>query len=347
MHRPDCFVVSIASIVMIAGSRATTAQGPVANKETRIDAGGTALSVPAPAKAANAGDASQSDPLSDECRRQYQVARDSLWARDSTLTLKAFGCSIMNHRLNTSAEATEYFGNFAVGDAIAATYGGKQTTLYTELVSDNLWTITPLGYARVGLSAQASGTGAQEQPPTGGSGSPTGPATRQTAVDQLFQGGGNAILHFTVPSIVYRGFVGDTPTDLKPTRSFDSFFQLGFGADLPELNGALDSRSASVRLAWQGAGTQRTVNENFRFLLQLNAAGVSGFTDGFYKNLVGADVKQPKIGMLVGRATIGVEIAKVARVGASFGWTTLDGVRQKGRLTVQLLNRGAPAAGSK
>ena len=162
---------------------------------------------------------------------------------------------------------------------------------------------------------------------------------QQASADQLFQGGGNAMLHLTLPLAVWINFVKDAGKDDSPVRRFDSSLFLAGGVDVPELNAAIDRRTGSARAGVQSYFTWRTFNANFKFFAQTSAAYVVGFNDAFYTSLVGSAVERPERGLGLVRGTFGVEIGNVASVGASVGRTTRSDVRQPVRLTVQLLDR--------
>jgi hypothetical protein len=322
MRRAIIACVALLSALPVLATR-LEGQAPISIKILDVEKDDTLLST-----ASLRAPGSSAENVSDKCRRQFQEAKTQ------NPNLVSFGCFFPVLRLKTSAMATEYFGGLEVGNALALTFGDDQRTLYTELLSDNLWLSSGLGYARVGLSAQVAGSDAQEPSPD-----PAVEDAEGTTVDQLFQGGGNAMLTVTLPTTVWINFVGETDADRSPIRAFDSFLSLGVGADIPELNAAVDTKSGNARFGWQGRFSWRTFNEDFRFFAVGTAAWVIGFNDGFYNDLVGHEVERPGSGLGLAGGTVGVEIGKIARVGLAFGGTTLEGARQKPRLSIQLMDR--------
>ncbi len=306
-------------IIAAAAPHLAAAQSPVAVKTLGVESAGSTLSNANLNPVAEAQNGDQAEDVSSACRKQFEKAKEE------NSDLVSFGCVFRRLALTTPAMAMEYFGGFDVGNAIALTYGEESATLYTEVLSDNLWMAAGVGYARLGFSTQVA---ANTDTAAGG----------PTTVDQLFQGGGNAMLHLTLPLAVWINFVGDTDVNKKPVRSFDSFLTVGIGADIPELNAGVQATAGNARVGLQGLFSWRTVNEDFRFFVQGSTAYIVGFNNSFYENLIKDGAARPVAGLALIKGTVGVELAKRARVGVSLGTTTLDGVRQAPKLSIQLID---------
>lgn len=304
------------------------AQFPIATRTVSINT--TAASLGAPAR--DTGTAQTRDIVA-------QCSADLAELEKQNPSLESLGCYIGRLKLRTSQQAQTYFGGFEVGRAIALTYGDNSGTLYTELLSDNLWLSSLFGYARVGLSTQVSGTDAAEDPEDPAEEPTEGVGARAAAVNQLFQAGGNANLQLTLPLAVWINFIADRGTNTDPVRRFDSALFLAGGVDVPALNAAVDKQSGNARAGVQTYFTWRTFDANFRFFAQGTAAYVVGFNDAFYQSLIGTDTARLGRGLGLLRGVVGVEVGNLASIGASFGTTTIRGVDQPVRLTVQLLDR--------
>lgn len=266
--------------------------------------------------------AAENSSIANDCREQYQRAISSRPAGAPPLV--SFGCAFKRLHLDTPARATEFFGDFKVGNSIALAVGSDQAALYTELLSDNLFLSAGLGYARIGLSAQVA------------SASDTG----ETTVEQLFQGGGNAVLYAAIPLAVWINFIreGDD-ISTKPVRRFNSYMSLAFGADIPELSVVAADNAMNMRLGLQSDFTWRTHNEDFRFFALGNGGYVVGLSDKFYENLTGDADDAPNAGFLMARGTVGVELAKLVKVGVSFGASTMSSVNHGARLSIEMVPR--------
>lgn len=254
-------------------------------------------------------------PLDQQCRRDYQSAPEDV---------AALGCQWGFLHLYTPEQADQYFGGFSVGNAIAFSLGQDQASMYTELLSDNIFLNPYFGYARVGFATQVSAAG---------------DSTAATTADQFFQGGGNAVLYAAIPMRVRMTYAGDR-SQPNPIRRFDSVLSLALGADVPELSTPSTDPAAYARLGVQTEFTWRANNEDFRFFVLSNGGYVLGLNDSFYENLTGDEnADGPAWGVLAGTATVGVDLAQLFRVGVRFSHSTLESVTQKPRLTVQVLPR--------
>lgn len=252
-------------------------------------------------------------PLDVQCQRDYASA---------PADIAAIGCKWGFLHLYTSEQADQYFGKFSVGNAIGLSLGDDQASLYTELLSDNIFLNPFFGYARVGFATQVSAAD---------------DSASATTADQFFQGGGNAVLYAAIPMRVRMTYAGDR-TQLNPIRRFDSVLSFAIGADVPELSTPSTDPAAYARVGAQTEFTWRAHNEDFRFFVLGNGGYVLGLNQSFYENLTGDEsVDGPAWGMLAGTATVGVDLAKLFRVGVRFGHSTLESVTQKPRLTVQVL----------
>lgn len=235
-------------------------------------------------------------------------------------SLKSFGCKWGRLKLDNSAMATEYFGGLKVGNTVALSLGQKQdASLYTELLSDNLWLSSRLGYARLGFSTQVSA--AKD-------------SAGKTTVDQFFNGGGNAVLYAALPSFVYVNFVRED-TAAVAIRRIDSFVTLAIAADAPSLSTPATENAWNGRLGYQGGLVWSAAQGVFRLVAQGNAGLVYG-SSTFFRNIEGSDAA-PAGFMAMIRGIAGVDLAKRFRIGVSAGASTRRGVNQKPSLSVQLL----------
>lgn len=237
----------------------------------------------------------------------------------------SFGCMWPRLRAGSSEAADEFFGAFRVGDAIALGLG-SQTTLYTELISDNVWVASFLGFSRVGLSAQLT-TNEAEPPATPGSEPPRG-----ATVEQFFQGGGNAVLYLATPLSSWLNFTN--PNAVQLSRRFDVYTTLALGADIPAMATATTDPAGSARFGISFSGFQTTRTDVFRFFVDGGVHAVQGFSSAFYRNLSSTAQSGP---FVAATATAGVDLAKLVRVGARFGFATLDGLSHDPQLTIQVL----------
>ena len=256
-------------------------------------------------------------PLDAQCRVQRLRAENK-----AGYELNAFGCIWKRIVLRNPVQADQYFGGFGVGNTIGFSLGDEQAALYTELLSDNIYLTTRLGYARVGFATQIS---AAED------------SANSTTVNQFFQGGGNAILYTALPLRV-RITYADDRNNPSPVRRFDSALTLALGADVPKLSVPVTESASYGRLGLQTSFTWRTHQETFRLFVLGNGGYTYGFSDKFYHNLSGdTEVSAPGLGILSGTATIGVDLAQVIRLGVRFGSSTFAPAQQKPQLTIQVL----------
>ncbi|HEX4932130.1 MAG TPA: hypothetical protein VFV33_03065 [Gemmatimonadaceae bacterium] len=246
------------------------------------------------------------------------------WASRSSRPY-SFGCWWPRFRAGSSEAADEFFGAFRVGDAIALGLG-SQTTLYTELISDNVWVAGPFGFSRVGLSAQL--TANEDEPPA----TPGSEPPRGSTVEQFFQGGGNAVLYLATPVMSWLNFTN--PKAAQLSRRFDVYATLALGADIPAMATTTTDPAGSARFGISFAGFQTTRTDVFRFFVDGGVHAVQGFSSAFYRNLSPTAASAP---FVAATATAGVDLAKLVRVGARFGGATLDGFRYDPQLTIQVL----------
>ena len=228
----------------------------------------------------------------------------------------SYGCNWKRLKLEQVEQADEYFGGFTIGNAIALALGSSQTVLYTELLSDNIWLFDGVGFGRIGLSVQASGSEGQEK----------------TTVTQFFQGGGNAVLHLAVPVTHYLNFV--RPSDPLLLRQFDIYAVAAIAGDIPKMSAPDIDPAGSGRLGIVVTGFQETDKQLIRFFVDANAHVVQGFSQSFYNNLTG-DPSTRMNPFVAANATVGVDLQKLVRLGMRFSGSNLVG--QKPQFTVQLL----------
>lgn len=250
-----------------------------------------------------------SAPIATECLLNARRA----WSRDPELY--SYGCPDKRLRLGSPAEADEFFGGLNTGGVVALSVAGDQSALYTELVSDNIWLMGPLGFGRVGISAQV---GAQQDSGT-------------TTATQFFQGGGNAVLYLAIPLASYLNFGRlNNPMLL---RRLDLFAIVAGGADVPKLGGPSVDPAGSIRGGVALQGHLNTEQRLFRFFVDANGHVVQGTSAAFYRNLTGRDAKARLF--LSGTATLGVDIQQTVRLGIRFAGSQL--ISQRPQFTVQLL----------
>jgi hypothetical protein len=259
----------------------------------------------------------QGDTPTEYCRKQFEEA-----LKDS---VESFGCYWGRMKLETSVDADRFFGAFEVGNAIGLRLGEAQTVLYTELLSDNLFLSSRLGYARLGFATQV--VAQQDSIDDGGN----------RTVDQFFQGGGNAMLYAALPLTVWINYAVDTAKG--PLRQLNSFATLAVTGDVPKLGTSATEAAGSVRAGLQTDLTWRSHNERLGLYFNLRGNYVRGLSDAFYRNLLGPDVAVAKWGMVAGDYAVGVDLSKLIRVGVSGGVSTQKSVSSKARLSVQLLKQ--------
>jgi len=231
----------------------------------------------------------------------------------------SFGC-YGRAKLRSSAQARRYFGGLEVGNVVALSVGDDRSTLYTELVSDNLFTMSSLGYARVGFGALVANDD-----------------TTETTVQQFFAGGGNGVGYVAVPVYRWVNIVADG-TSIRPLRRADLGFTAAVRGDIPALNAAVEDPAGSFYMGGRVDALQHSSTDLFRFFMVADGGWVRG-TEAFYDNLDLADV--PEWGSLSAKLTAGVDLNQLIRVGISRGWSTLDSVNLPWRLSVQLLPQKA------
>lgn len=252
---------------------------------------------------------------SSTCRAQFLAAR----AKGD----ESFGCKWGRLRLGNSDEADRYFGGLEVGNSISLRVGQEETSLYTELVSDNLYVSSKLGFARLGfatLIAAAQDSTSDEA---------------QSTADQFFQGGGNAVLYAALPMYVWINYAVDTAKG--PLRQLNSFMTLAIAGDVPKLGTAVTESAGSLRAGVQADFTWRTHNERIGMFFNLRGNYVRGLSDAFYRNLLMADEDIPGWGLVAGDYSVGIDLSKLIRLGVSGGVSTHDAVSSKARLSLQLL----------
>lgn len=259
----------------------------------------------------------ESETPTEYCRKQFEEA-----LKDS---VESFGCYWGRMKLETSVDADRFFGAFEVGNSIAMRLGEAETVLYTELLSDNLYLSSRMGYARLGFATQVV---AAQDTASGGSG---------RTVDQFFQGGGNAMLYGAWPLTVWINYAVDTAKG--PLRQFNSFATLAVTGDVPKLGTSATETAGSVRAGLQTDLTWRSHNERLGLFFNLRGNYVRGLSDAFYRNLLGPDVAVARWGMVAGDYAVGVDLSKLIRVGVSGGVSTQKSVSSKARLSVQLLKQ--------
>jgi hypothetical protein len=277
----------------------------------------TALPTQEDLTAARAGTRSEStDDFTAECMKNA--------AKAGKLSFGCYGRS----RLNSSAEANRYFGGLEVGDVVAVTVGDDRATLYTELVSDNVFTWAGLGYARMGFGALVAANDDNDDDDAGAG------EDEETTIQQFFAGGGNGSAYVAVPFYRWVNAVADGAVPARPLRRADLGFTAAVRGDVPALNEAVESPAASFYLGARVDATQHSSTDRFRFFVVADGGWVRG-TDAFYDNL---DVETvPAWGSLTAKLTGGVDLNQLIRVGVSSGWSTLGSVSLPWRLSVQLL----------
>jgi hypothetical protein len=227
----------------------------------------------------------------------------------------SYGCYGRAH-LGSSAAADEYYGGLRIGDVVAFTVGDNRSTLYTELVSDNLFTMAWLGYARVGFGALVANDD-----------------TTETTVQQFFAGGGNGVGYISAPFFRWVNAVTDGNTT-RPLRRADIGLNLAVRGDIPAFNAAVENPAASFYLGARVDALQHSSADRFRFFVVGDGGWVRG-TSAFYENL---DVgNAPEWGALTAKLSGGVDLNELIRIGVSRGWSTLETVELPWRLSVQLL----------
>ena len=243
-------------------------------------------------------------------------------AKKADPTIVSFGCYWLHLRASSPQEADAFFGGLETLNSMALTVGNKKSAaLYTELLSDNIWIGSRLGFARVGFSAQVE-TQADSAKPT---------------VEQFFQGGGNAVLYAAKPLMSWMNYFGLPNEEKKLFRRVDVFLTGALAGDIPKLaaEGAVSAASGRAGAAMQGYWAAN--KSLFRFFGDGNVNYVHGFSDGFYDNLVAGAVE--KKGFVAASASVGVDLAQLVRVGVRFSGSTLDGLGTKPQVTFQMLKQ--------
>lgn len=218
--------------------------------------------------------------------------------------------------LSSSEEAKRYYGGLSIADVVALGVGNDRSTLYTELVSDNLFTLAALGFARVGFGALVASDD-----------------TTHSTLQQFFEAGGNAIGYVELPFYRWVNAVTDGDS-IRPLRRADFGLTTAVRGDLPAGNKAVEELAGNIYVGARLDAIQHSTTDQFRFFLTGNGGWVRG-TDGFYDNLDVNDA--PEWGTWTAKLTLGVDVARWVRIGASRGWSGLDGVNLKWRLSAQLL----------
>jgi hypothetical protein len=233
-------------------------------------------------------------------------------------TILSFGCHGRG-KVGTAASATAYFGNFKVGDVVAFSLG-DQSTLYAELIQDNLFMSAFLGYARVGLGALV---GADDD-------------STATTVQQLFESGGNATAYLQLPIYRWINFVRDQK-GAAPIRHADLGFAFALRSDVPQLNAAVEDPAFNTFTGLTLQALQHTSESRFRFFLNVDSGWIWSPQDEFYENL---GISKPKAGLLMIKSTAGFDLNQLIRIGASVGTSSQKSVKLPVRLSVQLLPQG-------
>jgi hypothetical protein len=275
----------------------------------------------APTAAADAAET----PFATRCLAQ----RDSIYKADSTSAVAngrpvrqfnpSFGCYWPFLEVHNQAEAEEFFGPLKVGNAIALTLGDEPGALYTELLSDNLWIASRVGFARIGFSAQVAADADTTKP----------------AVTQFFQGGGNAILYGAMPLFSWLNYYGGRADEKQLIRRLDMYFTGALGADVPKMGSDGIVSAGSGRLGVGAQGHWAAHKNVFRFFAQGNGNWVKGFSDGFYENLLSTPAENKAF--FSGSVTVGVDLAELVRAGVRISGSTLDGLGQKPQFTFQMI----------
>jgi hypothetical protein len=233
---------------------------------------------------------------------------------------ESYGCIWRRLKLGESQEADAFFGGTRAGGVPTLRFGSEQTQVYSDLLSDNLYLTQRLGFVRVGFATVVS----------------AGAADSNRTVDQFFQGGGNAILYFAMPQVVWVNYAVDTSS--VPVRQVQTFWTAAIASDVPKIGSSNAEPSASVRVGHQIDGTWRTHNGRFGFFANARGNYVLG-TAAFNRNLVGSEGTIPSWGMFALDYTVGVDLASLIRIGVGGGQSTAQGVRSNLRLAVELLRQ--------
>jgi hypothetical protein len=233
---------------------------------------------------------------------------------------ESYGCTWFRLKLESSGEADAYFGGTRAGGVPTIRFGSEQTQIYSDLLSDNLYLSQALGFLRVGFATVVN----------------TGSADSSRTVDQFFQGGGNAILYFALPQFVWVNYAVDTSR--VPVRQVQTFWTAALASDVPKLGTSNTEPAASVRVGHQIDATWRTQNSRFGFFTNVRGNYIRG-TSQFNRNLVGSAGTIPSWGMLALDYSVGVDLAKLIRIGVGGGRSTAEGVRSDLRLTVELIRQ--------
>jgi hypothetical protein len=257
----------------------------------------------------------EKNPL-EKCRTQYTRAKDE--GRES------YGCIWRYMRLGSNEIASQYFGGMEVGNSLAFRLDEQQTSVYTELLADNLYLTHGLGFTRMGFATQASFKTEAD-------------TTTPRTVDQFFQGGGNAILYVAQPLLVWINYPVDTSRG--PLRQLNTMVTMALAGDLPALGATATDRAASFRAGFQGDFVWRTHNEVFGIYLHGRSAYVKGLNQTFYTNLFGGQ-DYPRGELVTFEYSAGLNLAKLVRVGVQGGKSSLSTIESKPKLSVQLIKQG-------
>lgn len=254
--------------------------------------------------------------IADAFTKRCIVKRDSL--RIAEPTRRSFGCYGSVH-LTSAAEAEAFYGGFKVADVVAFSLG-DQATLYSELISDNLFLWAGKGFARVGVGALVGASG----------------DTAATTISQFFESGGNATVYLSIPAYRWINYLTDQ-TSSTPFRTADASVNLALRGDVPALNAAVEDPAFNAFAGITLQAVQRTSENRFRFFGIVHSGWVWSPQDEFYQNL---GASRPEAGLLMLKATAGFDLNELIRIGASAGVSTLAGVSLPLRLSVQLLPQG-------
>lgn len=239
--------------------------------------------------------------------------------------MESYGCYWGVLKLTSSADADRFFGGLQVGNSIALTVGEAQTSLYTELVSDNIFVSSGLGYARLGFATQVAALQDSSDAESG------------STIDQFFQGGGNAVLYGAFPLTVWINYAVDTTRG--PLRQFNSYATFAVTGDVPQLGTSVTEAAGSLRAGVQADFTWRSDRALLGLFFNLRGNYVYGLSDAFYRNLLGSDADDVDWGLVAGDYSVGVDLSSLIRVGVSGGVSTHKAVNSDARLSVQLLKR--------
>jgi hypothetical protein len=229
--------------------------------------------------------------------------------------LLSFGCRGRTH-LGSSEAANRYFGGLKIGNAIALSVGDNRATLYTELISDNVFTLGRLGFARAGFGALVANAD-----------------TTETTEQQFFNGGGNGVGFVMVPFYRWVNAVRDG-SSIQIQRRADLNVITALRGDIPALNQAVDNPAASFYAGTRLDFTQHSSANRFRFFLTADGGWVRG-TRAYYRNLQVENASW--YGDASAQITAGIDLNQLFRIGLTSGWSTVEDIHLPWRLAVQLL----------